>query len=68
MRMRGMVLAGVAAAAILTACETSETGQAGDAELQTVTVTGSQQDSSAPPPPPKIGIHRCHPIQDVRPL
>tara|TARA_R110002050_G_scaffold36554_2_gene91378 strand:- start:1570 stop:3258 length:1689 start_codon:yes stop_codon:yes gene_type:complete len=47
-----MVLAGVAAAAILTACETSETGQAGDAELQTVTVTGSQQDSSAPPPPP----------------
>lgn len=52
MRMRGMVLAGVAAAAILTACETSETGQAGDAELQTVTVTGSQQDSSAPPPPP----------------
>ena len=52
MRMRGMVLAGVTAAAILTACETSETGQAGDAELQTVTVTGSQQDSSAPPPPP----------------
>lgn len=51
MRMRGMVLAGVAAAAILTACETSETGQAGDAELQTVTVTGSQQDPSAPPPP-----------------
>ena len=52
MRMRGMVLAGVAAAAILTACETSETGQADDAELQPITVTGSQQDASAPPPPP----------------
>lgn len=52
MRMRGLILAGVAAAAILTACETSETGQTGDAELQTVTVTGNQQDASAPPPPP----------------
>ena len=52
MRMRGLILAGVAAAAILTACETSETGQADDAELQPITVTGSQQDASAPPPPP----------------
>ncbi|MEH6742274.1 vWA domain-containing protein [Hyphomonas sp.] len=50
--MRGLILAGVAAAAILTACETSETGQADDAELQPITVTGSQQDASAPPPPP----------------
>ena len=52
MRMRGLILAGVAAAAILTACETSETGQADDAELQPITVTGSQQDASAPPPAP----------------
>jgi len=52
MRMRGLILAGVAAAAILTACETSETGQADDAELQPITVTGSQQDASAQPPPP----------------
>ncbi|MEQ3648428.1 VWA domain-containing protein [Hyphomonas sp.] len=52
MRMRGLILAGVAAAAILTACETSETGQADDGELQPITVTGSQQDASAPPPAP----------------
>ena len=52
MRMRGLILAGVAAAAILTACESTEAGQTGDAELQTVTVTGNQQDASAPPPPP----------------
>ena len=52
MRMRGLILAGVAGAAILTACETSETGQADGAELQPITVTGSQQDASAPPPPP----------------
>jgi hypothetical protein len=52
MRMRGLILAGVAAAAILTACETSETGQADDAELQPITVPGSQQDASAPPPAP----------------
>ena len=52
MRMRRLILAGVVAAAILTACETSETGQADDGELQPITVTGSQQDASAPPPAP----------------
>jgi Ca-activated chloride channel homolog len=52
MRMRELVLAGVAAAGILTACESTGAGQTGDAELQTITVTGSQQNPSAPPPPP----------------
>ena len=52
MNFKGLVLTGVAAAAMLAACQSNDTATGGEASQDTIVVTGNKTDGTAPPPPP----------------